>query len=158
MRSTERALKPSTTLRPEEQLGWPCPSSRRPRRSRPARRCCTRTRGCWPSTSPRPADAPRGAGFTWGLINLAREAFPEEELHLAHRLDRETSGVCLIARDAESNRLLKAAFKTREAQKRYLAVVRGSPDWERACWPHRRRRGLAHPPQAGACARTGSRR
>ena len=70
---------------------------------------------------------PVGRQFTWGLINLAREAYPDEELHLAHRLDRETSGVCVVARDAEANRHFKAAFKARETEKTYLAIVRGVP-------------------------------
>ncbi len=73
---------------------------------------------------------PVGRQFTWGLINLAREAFPGEDLHLAHRLDRETSGVCVVARDAEANRHLKAAFKARETEKTYLAIVRGEPSFD----------------------------
>ena len=70
---------------------------------------------------------PVGRQFTWGLINLARDRYPDEDLHLAHRLDRETSGVCVVARDADANRHFKAAFKARETEKTYLAIVRGVP-------------------------------
>jgi 23S rRNA pseudouridine1911/1915/1917 synthase len=74
---------------------------------------------------------PVGAEFQWGLINLAREDHPNEDLHLGHRLDRDTSGVCLVARGKESNVALKAAFKAREVQKTYWALVRGRPEWDR---------------------------
>ncbi|MFT7859471.1 MAG: tRNA pseudouridine(65) synthase TruC [Sulfurimonas sp.] len=42
-----------------------------------------------------------------------------------HRLDKPTSGVLLFALDKESARLLNEQFRAREAQKRYIAVVRG---------------------------------
>jgi len=74
---------------------------------------------------------PIGAEFQWGLINLVREDFPGEDLHLGHRLDRDTSGVCLLARGKEANAALKAAFKAREVTKTYWALVRGRPRWDR---------------------------
>jgi tRNA pseudouridine65 synthase len=44
-----------------------------------------------------------------------------------HRLDRGTSGVLVLARDAEAARSLGAAFETGAVAKRYLALVRGWP-------------------------------
>ncbi len=73
---------------------------------------------------------PVGQAFAWGVINLARERYPGESLHLAHRLDRETSGVLLLARSDAANRHLKACFKARSVEKTYLAVVRGQVAWE----------------------------
>ena len=73
---------------------------------------------------------PVGEGFTWGLINLARERFPEDTLHLAHRLDRETSGLVVLTRDMEANRSLKAAFANRKIAKTYLALLRGVVQWQ----------------------------
>ena len=73
---------------------------------------------------------PVGEGFTWGLINLARERFPQDTLHLAHRLDRETSGLLVLARDTEANRHLKAAFADRRIAKTYLALLRGVVEWQ----------------------------
>jgi len=72
---------------------------------------------------------PVGSTFTWGLINIARDRFPGERLHLAHRVDRETSGVVVMARNDDLNRQLKAAFKARRVAKRYLAIVRGEVDF-----------------------------
>jgi tRNA pseudouridine32 synthase/23S rRNA pseudouridine746 synthase len=44
-----------------------------------------------------------------------------------HRLDMETSGVLLFARDADAHRALSRAFERREVEKRYVAIVHGSP-------------------------------
>jgi tRNA pseudouridine32 synthase/23S rRNA pseudouridine746 synthase len=46
---------------------------------------------------------------------------------LVHRLDRDTSGLILLARDAETHRLLSAAFADRRVHKTYLARVQGVP-------------------------------
>lgn len=45
---------------------------------------------------------------------------------VVHRLDRETSGVVVFAKDAEAHKMLCAQFEAREVGKRYLAVVRGA--------------------------------
>lgn len=44
---------------------------------------------------------------------------------IAHRLDRETSGLLLCSRTLEHERVLKGAFEGRRMQKSYLAIVRG---------------------------------
>jgi len=48
-----------------------------------------------------------------------------EAPRIAHRLDRETSGLLLCSRTPEHERTLKGAFEGRRMQKSYLAVVRG---------------------------------
>jgi 23S rRNA pseudouridine1911/1915/1917 synthase len=55
---------------------------------------------------------------------LARR-YPGERVALCHRLDKETSGVLLAARDAAAERTLKQAFAGRDIQKVYRAVVHG---------------------------------
>ena len=50
-----------------------------------------------------------------------------ERPRLVHRLDRDTSGVLLLARTARAARALGAAFKGRDAQKTYWALVVGCP-------------------------------
>jgi tRNA pseudouridine32 synthase/23S rRNA pseudouridine746 synthase len=44
-----------------------------------------------------------------------------------HRLDRDTSGLILLARDATTHRALSAAFAERRVRKTYLAMVQGLP-------------------------------
>jgi tRNA pseudouridine32 synthase / 23S rRNA pseudouridine746 synthase len=47
---------------------------------------------------------------------------------LVHRLDRDTSGVMVFAKDAETHRRLSMAFEGREVAKAYLALVQGHVD------------------------------
>jgi tRNA pseudouridine32 synthase/23S rRNA pseudouridine746 synthase len=49
------------------------------------------------------------------------------ELRLVHRLDRDTSGLLLLARDADSHRALSRAFAERRVAKTYRAEVWGCP-------------------------------
>jgi 23S rRNA pseudouridine1911/1915/1917 synthase len=60
------------------------------------------------------------------LTFLLRERYPERTPHIAHRLDRETSGVLVCARTLEDERALKGAFEKRTVKKSYLAIVRGA--------------------------------
>ena len=55
------------------------------------------------------------------LLDLARQRFGP--VHLFHRLDRDTSGVVLLTRNAAINHYLDAAFKQGAVEKEYLAVV-----------------------------------
>ncbi len=63
------------------------------------------------------------------LVHLLRQRQPAQTLHLVHRLDRETSGVCVLARSPRARAALHAQFEAGEVGKTYLAVVRGTvPD------------------------------
>lgn len=55
------------------------------------------------------------------------EAAGGQRLWAVHRLDRETSGLVLFARTAESHRALSQAFEARHVAKRYLARVSPPP-------------------------------
>lgn len=59
------------------------------------------------------------------LTAVLAERFPGERVVLAHRLDRETSGVLLAARTPHAERLLKDAFARRDVEKTYQALVHG---------------------------------
>lgn len=61
------------------------------------------------------------------LIDLLREQVGGD-LFLAHRLDRATSGVLLVARSAAVAAALGEQFMARQVRKHYLAVVRGWPE------------------------------
>jgi len=65
------------------------------------------------------------------LTRVLSERFPDEpELQIAHRLDRETSGCLVVARDREAAASVKQAFATKLAvHKEYLAIVHGEPPW-----------------------------
>ncbi|MEL6348861.1 MAG: RluA family pseudouridine synthase [Myxococcota bacterium] len=72
---------------------------------------------------------PSGERFVWGLIGLARRARPNAHIDLVHRLDRETSGVMVMTKDAEANVILKKSFMERTVEKEYHAIARGEIDW-----------------------------
>ncbi|MEZ4405785.1 MAG: RluA family pseudouridine synthase [Polyangiales bacterium] len=59
------------------------------------------------------------------LTAVLKERYPDERVVLAHRLDRETSGVLLAARTPDAERSLKRAFAEREVHKTYQAIVHG---------------------------------
>ena len=59
------------------------------------------------------------------LLDLLRAA--GEEVHAVHRLDLESSGLVLFARDLPAREILMTMFKRRQVQKTYLAVVQGHP-------------------------------
>ncbi|MBL8966280.1 MAG: RluA family pseudouridine synthase [Spirochaetaceae bacterium] len=52
------------------------------------------------------------------------------ELLVVHRLDKDTSGLLIFARNAEAHRRLNGAFGTGAVKKTYRAIVKGSPAWE----------------------------
>jgi 23S rRNA pseudouridine1911/1915/1917 synthase len=53
---------------------------------------------------------------------------------VVHRIDRDTSGVVLFAKDAASQAALKAQFRERTPQRLYLALVYGHPQPESGTW------------------------
>ncbi len=50
---------------------------------------------------------------------------------IVHRLDRDTSGVIVVAKNDQAHDALAAQFKSREVEKEYLAIVVGVPDRDR---------------------------
>jgi len=73
---------------------------------------------------------PGGTEFTWAVVGLARAHWPEAHADLVHRLDKDTSGVLVLTKDAEANASLKRVFKEGGAEKEYLALCRGHVPWE----------------------------
>ncbi len=68
-----------------------------------------------------------GSGVSFGVIEQLRRARPQAKfLELVHRLDRDTSGILLIAKRRSALVNLQAQFKARETGKTYLALVKGT--------------------------------
>ena len=61
-----------------------------------------------------------------GMLDALRFG-KDEKPHLVHRLDKETSGVLVVARTANAASSLTTAFKGRDVHKVYWAVVKGAP-------------------------------
>ena len=66
-----------------------------------------------------------GSGLSFGAIEALRALYPDEALELAHRLDRDTSGCLLIARDRPALRQLHALLRDGGVEKHYAALVAG---------------------------------
>lgn len=68
-----------------------------------------------------------GSGVDYGLIEGLRSLRPEQKfLELVHRLDKETSGVLLVAKKRSALRHLHDQLRNKQMQKDYLALVRGA--------------------------------
>ncbi len=67
-----------------------------------------------------------GSGVSFGVIEQLRRARPQAKLlELAHRLDRETSGLLLVAKKRSALAKLHDQFRDGQVNKRYLALVKG---------------------------------
>jgi len=67
-----------------------------------------------------------GSGLSFGVIEAFRQLRPDaKELELVHRLDRDTSGLLMIAKKRSMLRHLHEALRGDGVDKRYMALVRG---------------------------------
>ena len=73
-----------------------------------------------------------GSGLKFGVIEALRALRPEARfLELVHRIDRDTSGILLVAKKRSALRHLQAQFREKTVQKYYFALVMGS--WKATC-------------------------
>jgi len=63
--------------------------------------------------------------FKLNLLGALREKY--EEIFVVHRLDKETSGIMVFARNKDAHKTLNQQFQEREADKFYLALTTGVP-------------------------------
>jgi RluA family pseudouridine synthase len=70
-------------------------------------------------------------GYDKAAPHLAGVLAPEfGKIWIAHRLDRGTSGVMVVARTPEAHRSLNMQFDGREVKKAYHALIVGEPPWD----------------------------
>ncbi len=60
-------------------------------------------------------------------MGLAWKGKADPRLRLVHRLDKQTSGILLMAKDVEAQRHLSHQFQNNRVEKQYLALVHGRP-------------------------------
>ena len=75
---------------------------------------------------------PDGTPTLWAALRelLAFELVNGGQVSIVNRLDRETSGLVLIAKNAATARRFGLAMEHRHIEKEYLAIVHGWPEWE----------------------------
>lgn len=76
---------------------------------------------------------PDGTRTLWQELRglFAFEIAAGGQVSIVNRLDRETSGLVLIAKKADVARRFGLLMQRRQLKKEYLAIVRGWPDWQR---------------------------
>ena len=62
------------------------------------------------------------------VLSVVKSRYPDASV--AHRLDKDTSGVLVIAKHAEAYRFISIQFEERQVQKYYHAIVDGIPDYK----------------------------
>ncbi len=66
-----------------------------------------------------------GTGIRKSIDKMAAAMFPYDKIALVHRLDRETSGLLVVAKNHKAAQSLAAQFQTKTAHKEYLALLHG---------------------------------
>jgi 23S rRNA pseudouridine1911/1915/1917 synthase len=70
----------------------------------------------------------QGSGtLVHGLVGDIAGGDDPERPGIVHRLDRDTSGLLVVARSPEAHRRLQGSVRRRELERHYLALVRGRP-------------------------------
>ena len=67
-----------------------------------------------------------GTGIRKSLDKMAVALFPYDKISLVHRLDRDTSGLLVVAKNQRAAQHLANAFQSKTAYKEYLALLNGS--------------------------------
>jgi len=85
-----------------------------------------------------------------GLLSMAKGEYTKEPTLedyglLVHRLDRDTSGVVILAKNEATQKLLRNQFQERKAHKIYYAIVEGRPKHDAALIDLPIARNLKHP-------------
>jgi 23S rRNA pseudouridine1911/1915/1917 synthase len=74
-----------------------------------------------------PSGSTRVGTLAHGLLAFGAAGGAQDRPGIVHRLDRDTSGLLLVARSEEAHRLLQNAVRRRDVERRYLALVCGEP-------------------------------
>lgn len=73
-----------------------------------------------------------GSGLKFGAIEALRALRPDARfLELVHRIDRDTSGILLVAKKRSALRRLQEQFRNKTVEKYYYALVMG--EWKASC-------------------------
>ncbi len=66
-----------------------------------------------------------GTGIRKSVDKMAAAMFPYDKISLVHRIDRDTSGILVVAKNQNAAQKLAAAFQSKTAHKEYLALLNG---------------------------------
>ncbi|MBO5834253.1 MAG: RluA family pseudouridine synthase [Alphaproteobacteria bacterium] len=66
-----------------------------------------------------------GTGIRKSIDKMAAALFPYDKISLVHRLDKETSGILVVAKNQKAAQVLADEFQSRVAHKEYIALLNG---------------------------------
>lgn len=126
--------KPATRIAPHDEIR--IPPVRLPEKSDPGRppdglidkvlsSVLMENDDFWVFNKPAGLAVHAGSGLRFGLIEVLRAARPGQTWELVHRLDRDTSGCLLVARNRKTLNALRRAMRHDGAQKCYLSLLAG---------------------------------
>jgi 23S rRNA pseudouridine1911/1915/1917 synthase len=84
-----------------------------------------------------PLDHPEGESSVHDRLADRLRSHGRRQSFVVHRIDRDTSGLIVFARNVRAQKALQAQFKRREAERVYIAVVHGCPDPAAGVWRDR---------------------
>jgi len=64
------------------------------------------------------------------LDKLLENDLKIQKIFTVHRIDKDTSGLVIFAKNKETHRNLSVAFEQRKVQKKYIVIVHGRPSWK----------------------------
>lgn len=67
-----------------------------------------------------------GTGIKKSIDKMAAALFPYDKISLVHRIDKETSGLLVVAKSQKAAQSLAAQFQNKTAHKEYLALLQGN--------------------------------
>ena len=68
-----------------------------------------------------------GSGLDFGIIEAMREVTGKKYLELIHRIDKDTSGLLMIAKKRSTLKTLQEYLRDKTIQKSYLCLIKGQP-------------------------------
>ncbi|MEQ6885183.1 RluA family pseudouridine synthase [Salicola sp. Rm-C-2C1-2] len=139
VRANRKRVKPDYRIAPGDSIRVPpmYEPAARPERAQPGRRVQRRMQAAVVHEAPdylvvdKPAGIAvhGGSGVDFGLIETLRAARDDRYLELVHRLDRDTSGLILVARRRSALKALQDQFRRKSTHKVYRVLVVG--EWPR---------------------------
>ena len=74
-----------------------------------------------------PAGSTTAGTLVNGLLTLGAAGGEDDRPGIVHRLDKNTSGLMIVARSEDAHQRLQELIRKREVERRYLALVKGAP-------------------------------
>ena len=69
----------------------------------------------------------KGSGFDYGIVEMLKSHYQNNDINFVNRIDKETSGLVIAAKNIEYTRKLSEIIRDRNINKYYYVLVKGVP-------------------------------